>query len=81
MDILDWRWVGSNGVPTLEEIKNTAMSLVEDAYNRKTTIATGGFKAVYDFYEEENSESVELIFYIEDVSPYVDTDDLSVSYY
>lgn len=33
MEFLDWTWAGANGVPTIENIKQTAKYLMEGAIN------------------------------------------------
>ena len=47
MELLGWTWAGINGIPTVDEVKESAFNIVREAYNRKTSIYTGGFRAKY----------------------------------
>ena len=81
MCYLDWQWAGCNCVPSTKEIKECAMRLVEEAYSNKSTVATGGFKAAYHFYEDTNEECVELSFYLDEAAPCVNKDTGEVNWY
>ena len=49
MDVIGWRWVFAlNGIPSVEELKKTAKTLLVSACKEKTTVSTGGFKAIYE---------------------------------
>lgn len=76
MKALNWCWAGCNGVPDLEVIKERAIQLVREAYNRQTCVSTGGFTAKYvsaedaalrDGYDisEAKYPSIELSFNVE----------------
>ena len=62
MKFLDWKWAFSkNGTPSVEELKKEAHRLLVDACEEKTTISTGGFKAIY---EADGSWDVDDDFYL-----------------
>lgn len=54
----DWTW--GKEIPDLDTIKDMAKRLLEEAYDKKTTIATSGFIAEYLSDNEE--ESLQLFF-------------------
>jgi hypothetical protein len=48
MTLLNWTyWDSEPNIPTLENIKETAFYLLKQAYERKCTVSSGGFKAKY----------------------------------
>jgi hypothetical protein len=54
---LDWHWWDAeHGVPSVPEIRKTARRLLKEALDRKTNIATGGFRASYQDIPSENGE-------------------------
>ena len=55
MNFLNWTWALTPGTPTISELKIEATKLLNDVYNSKGWIATGGFKATkyHDFLELE----------------------------
>ena len=64
MKFLNWKWVYSkseDGIPTIDELKNCAATLLIDAITDATSFSTGGFKAEY--YDG----SITLLFCIEDI--------------
>lgn len=92
MTALNWRWAYSmspTGVPTLYEIKETARNLLNEAYDGKTNIATGGFCAEYNEYEfdesndeESNDEAMlRLRFEVDSVESYYNFTDHELKYY
>lgn len=86
MESVGWKWAGAkNGVPTTDEIKNMLVKLIDDAIDKKTTIATGGFKVQYREYEEDGDEphtiGVDVLFYIEDIYADVNVDSGELVYY
>jgi hypothetical protein len=53
MTLMDWRWATTNGVPSLEDIKNTASRLLLDViigirFSATYNVGTGGFHVTYD---------------------------------
>ena len=58
MCALDWKWLSSDSTPTLEELKETATYLMNEAYKENTKISTGGFTASY------KKENLELCFHV-----------------
>ena len=60
---LEWEWrMGDStyGIPSKKTIKETARRLLKEAFDRKTTIGTGGFTASYD------GETLLLMFVVEE---------------
>lgn len=72
MSYLDWDWIGCGegekcGVPSVEKIKEEARRLLIDAAYEKTTIATGGLKAVYERDGEHDDDPyIGLEFIVEE---------------
>lgn len=65
MIFLNWNWFTSLGykIPSIDELKNEAFSLLINAYNSDvTTISTGGFKVT------KNNDYLDLEFVLEDTS-------------
>lgn len=63
MDLLDWEWAHTHGVPNVTDIINFAERLLWDVVNRAydsretCRINCGGFKATADWFElEEDGE-------------------------
>ena len=55
MTLMDWRWATTNGVPSLEDIKNNASRLLLDViigirfrFSEDYYIGTGGFHVTYN---------------------------------
>jgi hypothetical protein len=49
MTFLEWKWISAeDGIPSVGEIRQSARRLLKDAIKNKTTIGTGGFRAIYD---------------------------------
>ncbi len=66
MKALDWKWNSCNGVPSKQNLKDTARSLLTDLLNSDyTEVGTGGFTAVRHSFKE-----VELRFCIDDVDSF-----------
>ena len=73
MSYLGWVWASTNvNVPTIEEIKNESIRLMKEAWDRKTTISTGGFKVVYGKDENSKKEWLELSFELESICCRID---------
>lgn len=52
--------------PTLDEIKSRAAKILYDAYSEKVTIKSGGFRAAYEYYEDDDEYVLTLSFEIDD---------------
>ena len=65
MTYLNWSWLTNDGykIPSVDQLKNEALSLLFNAYNSNvTTMSTGGFKVTrYEDY-------LDLEFVLEDAS-------------
>jgi hypothetical protein len=53
MTLMDWRWATTNGVPTIEDIRNCASMLLLDVimgirFSDEYNVGTGGFHVTYD---------------------------------
>lgn len=50
MVALNWEWSGSDGVPTIGELRRQARQLLKELTNNKNrVVGTGGFYAYQDF--------------------------------
>lgn len=82
---VEWGWVSSGGVPTIQEIKKTLEKLIYEAIDRKATISTGGFEVIYNEYQkdEENPYTigVDVVFYVTRATSDVNVDTLEYVYY
>lgn len=77
MEYFHWTWAGvKNGVPNIWEIEETAKRLLVDAAYEKTTVATGGLRAVYE-KDEENPDDpfIQLEFVLADCEGFDEEDD------
>lgn len=80
MEHLEWVWVEGIGrpfgVPNIDDLRKTAKQLLEESFEERESISSGGFSAEYDgdnfflsfvvtdsdsFMEEEEVEEIELI--------------------
>ena len=62
MKNLDWKWAFSeDGVPTTVELKNEAHRLLVEACYEETNVSTGGFRAVYEWDDDEPYVGLEFI--------------------
>lgn len=55
MALVDWRWntdLGEYSVPTVEQLKDCAADLLQEAVRRNTSVGTGGFTASMDQFGE-----------------------------
>lgn len=77
MEHLKWCWAGAeNGVPNVMEIRNSAERLLIDAAYEKTTVATGGLRAVYEKDEEDPDDPfIQLEFILTDCEGFDEDDD------
>lgn len=48
MELLNWRWAFSEGVPTMDELRKEARRLLVESAKERLPIATGGFRAVWE---------------------------------
>jgi len=65
MTYLNWSWLTNDGykIPSVDQLKNEALSLLFNAYNSNvTTMSTGGFKVT------KNEDYLDLEFVLEDAS-------------
>ena len=84
MKSLDWKWANSisqSSVPTRHEIMNCARELLSEAYDKQTTIATGGFYAECYKDEEYNEVSLKLYFCIDNYESTYNFNDGELKYY
>ena len=69
MEALNWEWCSSNGVPSVDELKEHAVNLLIGCFqqsekNKEDCImATGGFEAS-SYYKEDGEIDFELKFVI-----------------
>ena len=69
METLNWTWASSDGVPSVEELKEQAVDLLIKCFqqsekNKKDClVATGGFEAC-SYYKEDGEIDFELKFVI-----------------
>ena len=61
MSYLNWEW-RDNGVPSIQEMKQTARKLLKESLMEKTTVGTGGFYVEYGFDSE--GENLKLSFVV-----------------
>jgi hypothetical protein len=61
MDQADWKWYTRNGyhVPTLVQLILATQKRLDEAWERKTTVESGGIRAVYVPGEVDNDGKVE----------------------
>lgn len=70
MEALNWKWSSSNGVPSVDELKEHAVNLLIGCFqqsekNKEDCImATGGFEAYSYYYKEDGEIDFELKFVI-----------------
>lgn len=75
MEYMDWGWQGE-GVPSIEKLKESAIELLEHAYNgyfeqgngEQYSIQTGGLEAYYMY--DDNEDCFELKFVLTSVNNY-----------
>lgn len=73
MEALDWGWATVNDkVPTEEELKEQAKSLLFESLEKKCNVATGGFWVEYLAPDEDADEGVNLSFKVENVGVFSD---------
>jgi len=76
MKYTNWTWYEKVIVPPIEELKNKASDLLQEAYNgyfergngENYCVATGGFEASYMY--DDNKDCFELKFVLESVNNY-----------
>ena len=82
---LEWGWVSSGGVPTIQEIKKTLEKLIYEAIDKKSTISTGGFTVRYNEFQEDEENphtiGVNVVFYVTSASSDINVDTLEYEYY
>lgn len=76
---LDWKWGSFNGsarTPTEYELKQEAERLLREAWERKSSVATGGFYAVYhkNTDDDEYADGLELNFQVDGCAVYLNQD-------
>jgi hypothetical protein len=76
MTHVDWKWATKNGhqIPTLVQLILAAQKRLNDAWDRKTTISSGGIQATYveASYEDGKLEppGLELMFVLTETQSY-----------
>ena len=82
---VEWGWVSSGGVPTIQEIKKTLEKLIYEAIDKKSTISTGGFTVRYNEFQEDEENphtiGVNVVFYVTSASSDINVDTLEYEYY
>ena len=82
---VEWGWVSSGGVPTIQEIKKTLEKLIYEAIDKKATISTGGFTVRYNEFQEDEENphtiGVNVVFYVTSASSDINVDTLEYEYY
>lgn len=58
MKFLNWKWasLSNEGIPTVDQLRDEARKLLKEAWDKKSTISTGGFTARYHSEEDDGSE-------------------------
>lgn len=77
MKALDWGWATCNNkVPSIEELKENAKYLLREAWERKSSVATGGFYAIYNKNtdDDEYGDGLELNFQVDGCAVYLNQD-------
>lgn len=71
MEFLNWKWATSDfSVPTIKELQDTARELMLEAWEKKVSIATGGFYVTYHQYDD-GEEGLQVYFALTEASAYV----------
>ena len=82
---VEWGWVSSGGVPTIQEIKKTLEKLIYEAIDKKSTMSTGGFTVRYNEFQEDEENphtiGVNVVFYVTSASSDINVDTLEYEYY
>lgn len=52
MVALNWKWAGYKEVPEVPDLRKFARTRLKEAYTRKTTVSSGGFKATYERWSQ-----------------------------
>jgi len=73
---LDWKWASIHGdprVPTVDELKQEAEKLLREAWENKTSLATGGFYVTYHKEDVDSGyeDGLELNFQIDGCAVYL----------
>lgn len=77
MKMLKWQWglsTTNDKVPSVEELEDEARRLLVDACCEKTNISTGGFRAVYEGGDDDDTY-IGLEFIVEECEGFVDEED------
>jgi phage pi2 protein 07 len=75
MEALNWTWATTEGrVPTEEELKEQAKSLLFESLKKKCNVATGGFWIEYLAPDEDADEGINLSFSVENIGVFFDKD-------
>lgn len=81
MKTLDWRWARIGiGVPTIDDIKTEARDILINAWSKKATVQSGGFRASYHYYEETAEVGLSLDFEVTWGDIVIDKDDKLIYY-
>jgi hypothetical protein len=80
MEFLDWHWFDAeNGVPNISELRKKARKLLNDVrfnvvyskeFNATSTIATGGFQASAQKYDDSDKIYMKLVFQLAECDNY-----------
>lgn len=77
MEFLDWTW-WFNGVPSVDDLKDQAHSLLDEAWEKQQCVATGGFRVAYERPNHDGeSPYLCLSFELDSWGSWIENDELN----